>query len=77
MKNKKHQEQKQRHIEFLRLFATVPADSNVARIRWVAEKLDRAENTVRIYLMKTPTRVPPKLALRVLADEIAKAKKSK
>ena len=75
MKNKCPNEKKQRHIEFLRLFDTVPGVTKVDRIRWVAEKLDCAENTVRIFLMKAPPRVPTRLAMRVIADELRRVEK--
>lgn len=74
MKTKIKPDKKARQIEFRRLFDTIPAESNAARIRWAADKLMIAENTVRIYLMKTPPRVPTRLSLRVLADEVLKAK---
>ena len=73
MKTKIPCDKKQRHLEFLRLFATVPGESRADKIRFVSEKLLVSTQTVRIYLMKSPPRVPPKLALRVLADEIHKA----
>lgn len=70
MKAKTDKDKKKRHLEFLRLFDSVPRESRVEKIRWVAEKLDRRENTVRIYLMRQPPRVPTALALRVLEAEL-------
>ena len=70
MKPKIKPDKKARAIEFRRLFDTIPAESNAARVRWVAEKLMIAEITVRIYLMKHPPRVPTRLSMRVLAEEI-------
>lgn len=73
MKPKISASKKNRHLEFLRLFATVPRESRVEKIRWVAAKLEREENTVRIYLMNTPPRVPTSHALKLLAHEIKAA----
>ncbi len=64
-------EKKSRHLEFLRLFDTVPCETRNDKIRWVADQLMISDATVRIYLLNKPTRVPPKLSLRVLAEAIA------
>lgn len=64
----------ERAREFKRLFNTIPMTRNVDRIRWAAAKLLLAENTIRIYLMRDPPRVPPELSIRVLREEIKKAK---
>lgn len=63
----------ERAAEFRRLFDAIPLQRKIDRIRWAADKLLLAENTIRIYLMAEPPRTPPELTIRVLREEVSKA----
>lgn len=55
-----------RQAEFKRLYASIPARSNLDRIRRVCEVLHIQPNTVRIYCMKQPPRTIPERSLKIL-----------
>jgi len=56
----------QRTAEFKAIFEAVPGDKQIDKIRFVCKVLGYAENTVRIFLMKTPTRAIPSRMLDIL-----------
>lgn len=59
-------QQRARIRAFNELFDAIPADTNVERIRRVAEILHLQENTVRIYRLRVPTRVPTERNIALL-----------
>ena len=64
-------ERKDRHDEFLKLFDGIPG-RRIDKIRIVAALLDCAENTVRLYLLKTGNvRVPTRQAITALRRGLA------
>ena len=62
----------QRKAEFDKLFDSLPG-KNVEKIRRMADVLCCAENTIRIYRLKKPTRTIPASKLRILQRELAPA----
>lgn len=63
-------DQQRRKAEFDKLFDGLPG-KNVERIRAIAAALYCAENSVRIYRLKNPTRVIPESKLRILQRHFA------
>lgn len=59
------EDQKARKAEFDKLFDSLPG-KNVEKIRAVCAVLFCKENTVRVWRMKTPTRVIPASKLKIL-----------
>ena len=60
----------ERKAQFDRLFDSLPG-RKVEKIRYIAGLLYCAENTVRIWQLREPTRVIPKGKLLILKDRIA------
>lgn len=61
----------ERQQEFRALFNSLPG-KNIEKIRKVCAILHLQENTIRLYLMRTPSRTIPERSLRILRDVLAK-----
>lgn len=61
----------QRKAEFDRLFQSIPASSNAARVRRVCSLINVRPNTVYIWRMRKPPSVPSARTLELLALKLA------
>ena len=59
----------QRQQEFRALFNSLPG-KNIEKIRKVCAILHLKENSVRLYLMRTPSRTIPERSLKILRDAL-------
>lgn len=59
----------QRQEEFKQLFNSLPG-KNVEKIRKVCAILHLQENTIRLYMMRTPSRTIPERSLKILRDAL-------
>ena len=59
----------QRQQEFRALFNSLPG-KNIERIRKVCAILHLQENTIRLYLTRTPSRTIPERSLKILRDAL-------
>jgi hypothetical protein len=62
----------ERKTEFDKLFATIPGRFIKDRIKIVQSILFCTESTVRIYLIKNPTRIIPEAKLKILKQGLAR-----
>lgn len=60
----------ERQQEFRALFNSLPG-KNIEKIRKVCAILHLQENTIRLYLMRTPSRTIPERSLKILRDALA------
>jgi hypothetical protein len=60
----------ERQQQFRDLFASMPG-RNIEKIRKVCSILHLKENTIRLYLMRTPSRTIPERSLKILRDALA------
>lgn len=64
-----HNDQRERHAEFLRLFGLLPGESKAAKIRYLRRSLGDAAPahiTLRQWLMAEPPRYPSRAQIALL-----------
>ena len=77
MQPAKEIERLRRRDAFVALLNRAPGESSADRRRYCAKKLLLSDQTIRTYLMRSPTRFPTERSLVMLAAAIAKDTKNR